>query len=217
MISELVLNKRNGAFTLNTFDSIELRPYVCSYTDSSFKSDRRESGFKFLTIFMDKITFSSYRDYSFVDWKNASPSKQGFNYNSYIVTGYLVGDDFAMYKQSCYLTCLFDRTEREYIPTDQGIRLSYRSGCVVQGLWDWHGDDSMWSKNGKEFSAYKLRHDLPEFSNEAGEIKYPEDVIITKNKLRGRGRSLSLRFSSEDGKDMKLIGWHIPMTQVDKV
>lgn len=217
MIRELVLNMKNGAFTLNSMESIEFRPFVCAHTKGNFSNDYRVSSFKFLTVYMDKLTFSDYRSYSFLDWESRTKSKKGFNYTSFIITGYIVGDDFALNKQSCYLSCFFDRTEKEYVATNDGIKVSVRSGCIAQGLWDWHGDNGSWSKNNSEFVAYKLRHKLPEFSNETGLISYPDDVIITKNKLRGRGRSLSLRFSSEEGKDMKLIGWHIPITQVDKV
>lgn len=229
MRKELILNINNMSFTQNDITTVDA-PYVHDYIPISYQnissgdvnksnrySDYRREKFKFLTTHNGNITFSEYQDYSFKDWRHATNDLSGYSYSSYIITGYIVGDNFALNKQANYLSIFFDRTETEYISTSDGIELFHRSGCKVQSLWDWHGDDSMWSKNGKEFIAYKLRHPLPDFSNETGLIKYPDDVIITKNKLRGRGRSLSLKFSSEDGKDMKLIGWHIPLTQVDKV
>ena len=216
-----------GAFTVNDVSIYEKGPIVCGYirtTDFRASSkgadnvaDYRMAGFKFVTLVGDKLTFSEYKSYSFLDWVGAPLYPIGVSYSSFLITGPIIGDDFALYKQSCYLSCFFDRTEKEYVPTDEGIELSVRSGCTAQGLWDWHGDDAAWSRNGKPFRAYKLRHELSDFSNTAGLINYPDDVIITKNKLRGRGRSLSIKFSSEEGKDMKLIGWHIPLTQVDKV
>jgi hypothetical protein len=33
------------------------------------------------------------------------------------------------------------------------------------------------------------------------------DVVNTRNKIRGKGRALSLRFNTEPGKDMILLGW----------
>lgn len=209
MINELVLHLNSGAFTRN--EAVATPANVVDYSHIIWEGvDRSKPNFKFITIYKTYITFSEYSSQSFLDWGE-------HNYSSFIITGPVIGDDFALYKQGCYLSCFFDRTEKEYVSTDEGIKLSVRSGCTAQGLWDWHGDDSAWSRNGKPFRAYKLRHDLPDFSNEAGLINYPDDVIITKNKLRGRGRSLSIKFSSEEGKDMKLIGWHIPLTQVDKV
>jgi hypothetical protein len=32
-------------------------------------------------------------------------------------------------------------------------------------------------------------------------------LVITKNKIRGRGRSLKLRFKAEADKDMVIVGW----------
>lgn len=213
MTIELVLHMNNGAFTVNEIASGRKSPTVVDYCTYPKNSEYERGGrlrMKYLTMSSNRITFSEYSSQLFLDWGE-------YDYPSFIITWPVIGDDFALYKQGCYLSCFFDRTEKEYVSTDEGIKLSVRSGCTAQGLWDWHGDDSAWSRNGKTFRAYKLRHDLPDFSNETGLIKYPDDVIITKNKLRGRGRSLSLRFSSEEGKDMKLIGWHIPLTQVDKV
>jgi len=34
---------------------------------------------------------------------------------------------------------------------------------------------------------------------------YP--LVISKNKIRGRGKALQLKFASESGKDMQLVGW----------
>ena len=39
-----------------------------------------------------------------------------------------------------------------------------------------------------------------------------ESVIITKNKVRGKGKAMQLRFESEDGKDFQLLGYSIPYT-----
>ena len=36
-----------------------------------------------------------------------------------------------------------------------------------------------------------------------------EVTIITKNKIRGRGRVLKLRFESEQGKDFQLYGYEV--------
>lgn len=36
-----------------------------------------------------------------------------------------------------------------------------------------------------------------------------QPVLVTKNKVRGRGRSLALKFTAGTGKDAWLIGWQI--------
>jgi hypothetical protein len=34
-----------------------------------------------------------------------------------------------------------------------------------------------------------------------------DSVIVTKNKMRGSGKTISLKISSSAGKDLRLIGW----------
>ena len=38
---------------------------------------------------------------------------------------------------------------------------------------------------------------------------YPESVITTRMKLRGRGRSMRIKFESEQGKDFILLGYSV--------
>ena len=37
-------------------------------------------------------------------------------------------------------------------------------------------------------------------------------MVVTKNKLRGSGKCISLYIQSTQGKDMKLLGWAHPVT-----
>ena len=43
-----------------------------------------------------------------------------------------------------------------------------------------------------------------------------EAVVVTKNKLRGSGKTLSLKIQSEEGKDMKLLGWSVQAVALTK-
>ena len=38
------------------------------------------------------------------------------------------------------------------------------------------------------------------------------EVVTTKNKLRGMGRALSLYFSTQSGKDCRILGWNLSLT-----
>jgi hypothetical protein len=38
---------------------------------------------------------------------------------------------------------------------------------------------------------------------------YPETVITTRMKVRGRGRSMRIKFESEQGKDFVLLGYSV--------
>jgi hypothetical protein len=66
-------------------------------------------------------------------------------------------------------------------------------------------------KWGNQFQAYKLlRNYIP--SGVSDSFDYGESVIVTRNKLRGSGKCLSLKLESEDGKDMRILGWGVGVT-----
>jgi len=45
--------------------------------------------------------------------------------------------------------------------------------------------------------------------SDLGTFNYPEDVVTTRLKLRGRGRSVRLKFESTTGKDFTLLGYSL--------
>ena len=93
--------------------------------------------------------------------------------------------------------------------------LNNQSSCKVQAQWNW-SDSTSSGKWGNEFQAYKLlRNYVP--TGVSDTFDYGDKVIVTKNKLRGSGKTLSLYIKSEEGKDMKLLGWGTPVTVSDVV
>ena len=52
---------------------------------------------------------------------------------------------------------------------------------------------------------------------EDGGFDYGHYVITTKSKIRGTGRAVRLRFESEPGKDMHILGWSIEMLQENEL
>ncbi len=71
-------------------------------------------------------------------------------------------------------------------------------------------------KWGNEFQAYRLtRFYTPTGAEDP--FDNGDSVIVTKNKVRGSGKALSLKITSESGKDMKLLGWALPATGVSTV
>jgi hypothetical protein len=180
-------------------------------------NDRLEN-FKFLASGLGHVSIAEYRDDNFRDW--AIVNGTGFHYASYLLTGPMVLNTFALNKQGIYLTCYFWRTEIKYLtnPVTSAIELRIPSACTARGLWDWHRTSAGRSKWSNPFSVYKLRSaTIPDSPVDGELLDYPEALTITKNKLRGRGRSLALFFSAEEGKDMRLLGWNLPITQASNV
>jgi hypothetical protein len=143
------------------------------------------------------FTLSQYADEDFLDWGTE-------NYVSFIETGYIGFQDWARNKRVPYLICHFERTENGF---DANLAPLNESSCLVQAKWEWT-DNSASNRWGTQFQAYRYRRPyVPENSSDRFETGHL--IITTRNKLRGWGKALSLRFQSEQGKNMKLYGFAI--------
>jgi hypothetical protein len=242
---ELIFDITLNSFYTNTLSSLTSNsPYVADYIDipgySVTSSDTevvvasdsviitdltqvvinedqvqsRTSQFSFLTITGTSFTLSKFRNTDFYDWKTAG-SGTGVSYSSYLVTGYELFQDILREKTTPYVTFFFKRTEDGF-EEDINNNLIYTnpSSCLVQAQWNWANSQAS-GKWGTQFQAYRLlRNYLP--SSALDNFNYGESVIVTKNKLRGSGKCLSLKFTSEAGKDIRILGWGIVATALNQ-
>jgi hypothetical protein len=173
----------------------------------------RSSLFSFLAISGTNFTIAKYKNTSFVDWFEEDDT--GIDYTSYIVTGYELFGDIMREKQTPYIFFYFKKTEDGYTDTGSGLVLNNQSSCKVQAQWNWANSVNS-GKWGNEFQAYRLtRFYTPTGAEDP--FDNGDSVIVTKNKVRGSGKALSLKITSESGKDMKLLGWALPATGVSTV
>ena len=172
----------------------------------------RVSGFRFLTFRGTKFTVSLYDNTSFVDWKTADTI--GVDYLSYLVTGYELFQDATKRKQVPYIFFYFNKTEDGYLVSGSDLVLKNQSSCLVQAQWNW-ANSAASGKWGTQFQAYRLpRLYIPSGSSDPHDTG--QGVIATKNKLRGSGKTLSLKIESQTGKDMKILGWALQATALTK-
>ncbi len=172
--------------------------------------DPRKERIKYLTTHNTGWTLSEYKDYGFRDWY--STDFLGIDFFSYLITGYDLGGDFMRNKQAPYLLVYCRRTETQYILTEAGIVPNLPSSCIVQVQWDWN-DSPVQGQWGTKFQAYRLLKKLPVNPQEGTPFDYGDKVIVTKNKIRGKGRAMSLFIQSDAGKDLRLLGWGILQTK----
>lgn len=97
-------------------------------------------------------------------------------------------------------------TETALVTVGTDLDYDYPSSCLVQARWDWANSGAS-GKFGTQFQAYKLPRQF--IGSGAGTLDSGHDVITTKNKLRGVGRSFSMRIDTEAGKDLQLYGWSL--------
>lgn len=82
------------------------------------------------------------------------------------------------------------------------------SSLLMQARWDW-ANLSTSNKFSRQTQVY--RNVRPNSATSAG---FP--ILVTKNKVRGKGRALQLRFVSESGKDAEIVGWGVWMNKVTR-
>lgn len=136
--------------------------------------------------------------------------------------------DWQSRRQAPVITVHSKRTETGYTSTGNGWEPVNESSTLMTAFWDWT-DEKQWTdinrtaqepwdgtvyttspsvsgKVGRQQQVY--RHVRPYVPVATGDVDgYP--VVVTRNKVRGRGRSLRLRFDGATDKDSHLLGYQV--------
>lgn len=148
-------------------------------------------------------TFGSFTNTDFMDW--ASAGSGGTSFNSYFETGNELMGDIQRNKQAVYVHCYFNKTESEYVDTDYE-EWEDPSSCYMQAKWEW-ADHSNSGRYSPAIQVYRFKKSYVPSSGTDFDNGFP--VVVTKNKIRGTGRALRLKFTSEEGKDFNFLGMAI--------
>lgn len=153
-------------------------------------------------------TFSQYKDTTFRDWKSADGV--GVDAKGFILTGQVTANDSAIAKQTPYLVFHFRRTEDGVVSVGGELIPARQSSCLIRSQWDWANSivSGKWSPL---FQAYRYRRPLY-ITSLQDEFDNGHETIVTKNKLRGRGRAMSLYLETESDKDCRILGWNLSIT-----
>lgn len=200
--SELVIDTDLGNFSLNVIknvSSVNIEPFALYY----FEGKTKYIAYKKTGLTFDQYTFAEYRNTEFLDWK--SFDDVGVDAKAFVLTGAQVAGDSAVFKQAPYLVMHMTRTETE---TDDDAIPENQSSCLFNVRWDWASNQNS-NKIGQLQQAYRYRKPFLVGPNESMDTGF--DVITTRNKLRGRGRSIALYMETEPGKDCHILGWNITL------
>ena len=145
-----------------------------------------------------KMTFGFFQGTEFLDWGNA-------DYSSYAEAGYDFLGDLVLKKNAPYIQVYLRPTETGFAGSDElGYTPVRESSLLVSSYWDFRNNTSSTPQQ-----AYRLKY-MPVVNESAlNTWDYPENVVTTRLKMRGHGRSMRLRFESEQGKDFVLLGFGI--------
>lgn len=174
------------------------------------------SRIKFLTAtkgdtpLTSEITVSEYNVDDFYDWK--SVDGVGLDAEAYLLTGAFTGGESQRKKQVPFLTTHMKLTEQLMVQEDGGYDAINPSSCIVQARWEWTNNPTT-GRWGNEFQVYRLsRFQIIPSVDAEESLNYGYNLVTTRSKLRGNGRSLSLYFKTEPGKDCHIYGWVLNAT-----
>ena len=194
----------NTTFTDSDDDSVDVPVLRRHYAAASHK---------FITFTTDgsvdpspKLTFSDMSNNLFRDW--GSKPGGGVDAPAYLMTGWNSGGtsegagDNQRDKQLQYITTHMKRTETGFTELGEYIN---PSSCLMSAFWD----NANTPRSGKVTDFQQVyRLNRPYFNEGVLDtFDYGQLVITTKNRIRGRGKNLLLKFKTEPGKDCILYGW----------
>ena len=112
------------------------------------------------------------------------------------------------FKQAPLIQTSFNQTETSFVNNGSGgVEFDNPSSCKLRAHWDW-SDNTVSGKITNEQEAYRFRRNY--LTGAIGETFITGlPVVTSRTKLRGRGRSLHLRFRTPAKMHTELLGWSI--------
>ena len=165
-------------------------------------------------------TFSEFKDRDFVDWATWDVVKHGAlstgaNYVSTLQAGWNDFGDPIRTKFISHLTSFFNVTEDGFeLDADSNVIHSNQSGAFLQTRWEYTDlDVGKWTKLQQVYRLFRAYIPL----DETDPFDYGYTVVRTKTRVRGQGHAFSVRYESEAGKDLQLIGFAVNVRAPTKV
>ena len=194
----LVLDLRSTAYSKYTFNIGTNSGILTGYaiTNADDTSDNKKMKFTYEAS-ATTIQTADFDQTDYVDY-DAAESPLPF-----AITGWDNIGDFQRRRQAPVITMFAKRTETGYTSTGNGFDGDNESSTLLTARWDWT-DDSVTGKIGSQNETY--RHTRMFVPSGASDVDgYP--VVVTRNKVRGRGRVLQLRFDGAATKDSHILGF----------
>lgn len=155
---------------------------------------------KYLVVDGDtgKFTFAEFTGTDFLDWGSA-------DFSSYAEAGYNFMGDLETRKNAPFVTVFLKDTAEGFSDEGSSVYEVIRdSSCLVSAYYDFGTVPTTALQE-----AFRRPYTVSVDTSDLTAFNYPETVISTRLKMRGRGRSMRLRFESSTGKDFHLLGYNV--------
>jgi len=192
----IVMDMRANAYYKYAFNSGVLAAYAITDADSSDSNQKVKFSCRTASTTIDicDMNQTTYLDFDGVE----SPLP-------YLVTGWENLGDFQRRRQAPVVTVFSGRTETGFTQNGNDLTAVNPSSTLMRARWDFT-DNNVAGKWGSQNQVYRhTRAFQPVDENDTFTDGYP--VVITRNKVRGRGRVLQLRFDGEAAKDSHILGF----------
>lgn len=141
--------------------------------------------FKYFVSYFDadleqyRFTFAEINNPEYKDWLSYSGGNPS-NYESTFTTGYKLHSETQRFFQANYIFVFLEEVEQD-------------SSCYVQSVWDYttSPNTGKWSSKQQIYNSNLVSR----------------GVNFRRLKMRGKGRVLQLKFTSEDNSPFTIIGW----------
>jgi len=163
---------------------------------------------RYFVVYMENgiayFTFSYYNNAEFLDWEETDGV--GVDAKAYLLSGQQTTGDSAISKQIPYLIMYFTRTEEG---VTSGFVPDKQSGCLMRCQWDFSN-----TINSKKWTplvqVYRYRR-AQYITGLDDDYDNGFELVVSKSKVRGRGKAFSLYLETEPRKDCRITGWSISL------
>lgn len=194
----LILDLRVGAYYKYKFNASGTSAILTAYAITDADSSDSSKKIKWTIQATNDLDTADLDQIDFIDYDGAESPLP------FMFTGHDNLGDFQRRKQAPIITVHQKRTETELIPAGAGLDPVNESSCRMTALWDWTDD----SVSGKVTTAHEVYRHVRAFQPVgAGPYNDGYPVVTTRNKVRGRGRVLQLKFEGNTGKDTHILGY----------
>lgn len=193
----IVLDLRVGAYYKYVFNTTATVGLLGAFSISDSDSSNSSKKIKWTVQSTNSLITCDLDQTDYLDFDGSESPLPFF------ATGWDNIGEFQRRKQAPIITVYAKRTETGYTQTGDGWDGDNESSNLLTAYWDWT-DDSVSGKVGSQNETYRhTRAFVPASSGDAS--GYP--VVVTRNKVRGRGRVLQLRFDGAATKDSHILGF----------
>jgi len=198
----LVLNLQFGAYTPWKLgrNNGEAGAYTVSMFAVRDTGSSKRIKFVGITDSLTKLSIGDTSGTSYQDWGLTEVE-------AFLVTGYDTGEVPQLRKYAPYVTVYQNQTETGFVDVAGDLVPVGDSSLLMQAQWDWT-DRTTAGKWGTAQQVYRHRR-LYTPTGPSDTFENGETLVVTRNKVRGRGRALTLKYTVGTGKDSWLLGWTI--------